>query len=189
MGEITMKTIIALSFLLAFATADTCTDCTALVSAIGAHLVSEHSLAEQGEIMVNGLCPQAENVAECEEQLPNFWESIALVLWPAYYAPEADWMCAGICKAPEDHAMTCDECLAGIMKSQEQLLNPKTIDYLVEQLTPVICASVDDDRCPCLLLGLTHQNCQRSATLQWLEHVLPGRAFSPESQNFNDDIS
>ena len=57
-------------------------------------------------------------------------------------------MCAGICKAPEDHAMTCDECLAGIMKTQEQLLNPKTIDYLVEQLTPVICASVDDDRCP-----------------------------------------
>ena len=60
----------------------------ALVSTLGAHLVSEHSLAEQDEILVNGLCPQAENVAECEEQLPNFWESIALVLWPAYYAPE-----------------------------------------------------------------------------------------------------
>ena len=60
----------------------------ALVSTLGAHLVSEHSLAEQDEIMVNGLCPQAENVAECEEQLPNFWESIAVVLWPAYYSPE-----------------------------------------------------------------------------------------------------
>ena len=60
----------------------------ALVSALGAHLVSEHSLAEQDEIMVGGLCPQAENVAECEEQLPNFWESIALILWPAYYSPE-----------------------------------------------------------------------------------------------------
>ena len=57
-------------------------------------------------------------------------------------------MCAGICKAPEDHAMTCEECQTGIMKSQEQLLNPKTIDYLVEQLTPLICASVDDERCP-----------------------------------------
>merc|ERR1712203_92796 len=106
------------------------------------------SLAEQDEILVSGLCPQAENVAECEEQLPNFWESIALVLWPAYYAPEADWMCAGIFKAPEDHAMTCEDCQAGIMKTQEQLLNPKTIDYLVEQLTPVICASIDDERCP-----------------------------------------
>merc|ERR1712172_31830 len=146
--EITMKTIIAFAFFLAVASADTCTDCTALGSTLGAHLVSEHSLAEQDEIMVNGLCPQAENVAECEEQLPNFWESIALVLWPAYYAPEADWMCAGICKAPEDHAMTCEECQTGIMKSQEQLLNPKTIDYLVEQLTPLICASVDDERCP-----------------------------------------
>merc|ERR1739842_161018 len=146
--EITMKTIIAFAFFLAVASADTCTDCTAVVSALGAHLVSEHSLAEQDEIMVGGLCPQAENVAECEEQLPNFWESIALILWPAYYSPEADWMCAGICKAPEDHAMTCEECQTGIMKSQEQLLNPKTIAYLVEQLTPVICASVDDERCP-----------------------------------------
>merc|ERR1712179_662564 len=84
----TMKTIIAFVALLAVATADTCTDCKALVSTLGAHLVSEHSLAEQDEIMVGGLCPQAENVAECEEQLPNFWESIALILWPAYYAPE-----------------------------------------------------------------------------------------------------
>ena len=52
----------------------------------------------------------------------------------------------GSAKPPR--TMTCDECLAGIMKTQEQLLNPKTIDYLVEQLTPVICASNDDDRCP-----------------------------------------
>ena len=135
----------------------------ALVSTLGAHLISEHSLAEQDEILVNGLCPQAENVAECEEQLPNFWESIALILWPAYYAPEvstervfftfgnfqADWMCAGICKAPEEHSMTCDECIAGVMKSQEQLLNPKTIDYLVDQLANGdFCASIDDERCP-----------------------------------------
>merc|ERR1712130_283578 len=56
--EITMKTIIALAFFLAVASADTCTDCTAVVSALGAHLVSEHSLAEQDEIMVGGLCPQ-----------------------------------------------------------------------------------------------------------------------------------
>merc|ERR1712110_813334 len=68
-----MKTMIAFVALLAVATADTCTDCKALVSTLGAHLVSEHSLAEQDEILVNGLCPQAENVAECEEQLPNFW--------------------------------------------------------------------------------------------------------------------
>merc|ERR1711936_849168 len=147
--KLTMKTIIAFVALLAVATADTCTDCKALVSTLGAHLVSEHSLAEQDEIMVGGLCPQAENVAECEEQLPNFWESIALILWPAYYSPEADWMCAGICKAPEEHAMTCDECIFGIMKSQEQLLDPKTIDYLVDQLANGdFCASIDDERCP-----------------------------------------
>ena len=58
-------------------------------------------------------------------------------------------MCAGICKAPEEHAMTCDECIFGIMKSQEQLLDPKTIDYLVDQLANGdFCASIDDERCP-----------------------------------------
>ena len=45
--------------------------------------------------------------------------------------------------------MTCDECIAGVMKSQEQLLNPKTIDYLVDQLANGdFCASIDDERCP-----------------------------------------
>merc|ERR1712172_451317 len=200
--EITMKTIIAFAFFLAVASADTCTDCTAVVSALGARLVSEHSLAEQDEIMVGGLCPQAENVAECEEQLPNFWESIALILWPAYYSPEADWMCAGICKAPEDHAMTCDECLTGIMKSQEQLLDPKTIDYLggslptatsappsMTSVAPQLLILSSGWACLFLPLGLTPQNCQRSAMLLWREPALPGEAVSPNSPNINDDIS
>merc|ERR1712211_68695 len=69
--QITMKTILALSVLVAVATADTCTDCSALVSTLGAHLVSEHSLAEQDEIMVGGLCPQAENVAERGSSCPT----------------------------------------------------------------------------------------------------------------------
>merc|ERR1711962_810886 len=98
----------------------------------GAHLVSEHSLAEQDEIMVNGFCPQAENVAECEEQLPNFWESIAVVLWPAYYSPEADWVCAGICKAPEDHAMTC--------ASHEDERCPRVVDPVIRQGLPLLAA-------------------------------------------------
>ena len=76
--------------------------------------------------------------------LTNFFYKCVDVPWLL----QADWMCAGICKAPEDHAMTCEECQTGIMKSQEQLLNPKTIDYLVEQLTPIICASNEDERCP-----------------------------------------
>ena len=37
----------------------------AVVSALGAHLVSEHSLAEQDEIMVGGLCPQADDLCYC----------------------------------------------------------------------------------------------------------------------------
>merc|ERR1712203_259554 len=102
--------------------------------------------------------------------------------------------------APEDHAMTCEECQTGIMKSQEQLLNPKTIDYLVEQLTPIICASNEDERCPRVvdtvirqglssLLRETSQKFQRFATPLCRELAPRGEDSSQAFQNFEDDIS
>merc|ERR1712212_1106842 len=64
----TMKAFIFSSVLLALATADTCSDCTAVVSTIAARLSSEESVAAQlvSAILVGGLCPGAENPAECE---------------------------------------------------------------------------------------------------------------------------
>ena len=46
----TMKAFIFSSALLAVAMADTCTDCTAVVSTIQARLMSEESLAAQGVV-------------------------------------------------------------------------------------------------------------------------------------------
>ena len=43
-----MKVILFSSVLLALATADSCTDCTSVVSAIKARLTSEESIAGQG---------------------------------------------------------------------------------------------------------------------------------------------
>merc|ERR1719249_270768 len=61
-----MKAFIFSSALLALAVADTCSDCTAVVSTIAARLSSEESIAAQQGILVGGLCPGAEDPAECE---------------------------------------------------------------------------------------------------------------------------
>merc|ERR1712107_526690 len=78
----TMKVLLLTSALMVLIAADTCSDCTAVVNAVQARLMSEESIAYQQGILVSGLCPDAENVAECEEALPGFWAQIANLLWP-----------------------------------------------------------------------------------------------------------
>merc|ERR1712172_183051 len=104
------------------ALADSCSDCTAVVSTIAARLSSEESIAAQQGILVGGLCPTAEDVAGCEASLPGFWAAIAELLRPGYWDPTADWMCAPSCAAPEDTVMTCDDCTMGIQMAIDQLL-------------------------------------------------------------------
>ena len=138
-----MKAFIFSSALLALAVADTCSDCTAVVSTIAARLPSEESIAAQQVvfllwrgiynaghshghcfishalkhlvvstiaahpmseesiatrqstqfkfdlqgILVGGLCPGAEDPAECEAALPGLWAGIAALLWPGYWDP------------------------------------------------------------------------------------------------------
>ena len=38
-------------------------------------------------ILVGGLCPGAEDPAECEAALPGLWAGIAAILWPGYWDP------------------------------------------------------------------------------------------------------
>ena len=60
----------------------------AVVNTLATFLTSEGSLARQSDILVGGLCPGVEDPAGCTEGLPAFWNSIAALLWPAYYSPE-----------------------------------------------------------------------------------------------------
>merc|ERR1712055_480163 len=128
----TMRAFIFSSVLLALAAADTCSDCTVVVSTIAARLTSEESIASQQAILVGGLCPTAEDVAGCEANLPGFWAQIAAILWPGYWDPSAEWMCAPLCAAPEDTVMTCDDCMMGIQAAVDQLLSEAAMDAIVE---------------------------------------------------------
>merc|ERR1712223_1298849 len=106
----TMKVLILTSAMLALAASDSCSDCTAVVSHIAGRLSTPESLAAQGEILVGELCPGAPDPEACVSGLPGLWNQIAAILWPGYWDPTAEWMCADICAAPEDTTMTCDDC-------------------------------------------------------------------------------
>merc|ERR1712156_455650 len=112
-------------------------------------LMSDESLESQKAILVGGLCPGAEDVAQCEANLPEFWGMIAALLWPGYWDPSAEWMCDPICVAPEDTIMTCDDCQAGVLAAIDQLLAPETLDRIVDFLANGdFCAALGDERCP-----------------------------------------
>merc|ERR1719331_1256010 len=150
-----MKAFIFSSALLAVAMADTCTDCTAVVSTIAARLSTEESLAAQGAILVGGLCPSQEDVAQCEASLPEFWNMIAALLWPGYWDPTAEWMCADICAAPEDVAMTCDDCKMGIQAGIDQMF--EAMDQIVEVVSAEICKENPTEECPMFVDGVLRQ--------------------------------
>merc|ERR1711997_651579 len=150
----TMKVFIFSSALLALAAANSCSDCTAVVSTIAARLSTEESLAAQGAILVGGLRPSREDVAQCEASLPEFWNMIAALLWPGYWDPTGEWMCAPICEAPEDTVMTCDDCKMGIQAAIDQMLSPEAMDVIVEGISAEICKDNPTPECPVAVDGV-----------------------------------
>merc|ERR1711874_605886 len=90
-----VKVLLLTSALMVLVAADTCSDCTAVVNAVQARLMSEESIAYQQGILVSGLCPGAENVAECEEALPGFWAAIDRLLAPETLDRIVDFLANG----------------------------------------------------------------------------------------------
>merc|ERR1712038_1316489 len=153
----TMKVLILTSAMLALAASDSCSDCTAVVSHIAGRLSTPESLAAQGEILVGELCPGAPDPEACVSGLPGLWNKMAAILWPAYWDPTAEWMCADICAAPEDTTMTCDDCKMGIQAAIDQLLEPDTLDAIVENLAPEICKDNPTEECPAAVDAIIRQ--------------------------------
>merc|ERR1719242_1188457 len=149
-----MKVLLFSSVVVALAAADTCSDCTAVVNAIQARLMSEESIAAQQAILVGGLCPGTDDPAECEANLPGFWAQIAALLWPGYWDPNAEWMCAPICAAPEDTVMTCDDCKMGIQAAIDQMLSPEAMDIIVEGISAELCKENPTPECPAAVDGV-----------------------------------
>jgi len=128
--------------------ANTCDDCTAVVNTLADYLTTEESIGKQVEILLDKICPGAEDSDGCVAGLPEFWNKIALMLWPGYYNPEESFMCAkdDICGAPGPKlVMTCDECVDGINASIDQLLSEEFIAGIVEWLSGEEFCGVEED--------------------------------------------
>merc|ERR1712027_124006 len=151
----TMKVLILTSAMLALAASDSCSDCTAVVSHIAGRLSTPESLAAQGEILVGELCPGAPDPEACVSGLPGLWNQIAALLWPGYWDPTAEWMCADICAAPEDTTMTCDDCKMGIQAGIDQMF--EAMDQIVEVVSAEICKENPTEECPMFVEGVLRE--------------------------------
>ena len=63
----------------------TCEECAQVGAAVGAFVTSEEAIADQVEILLTVICPQAEDEDACVESMPAFWSSISSVLMPAHF--------------------------------------------------------------------------------------------------------
>ena len=92
-----MKSLFLLCLFITLASASsevTCEDCQAVVTTISSFLTTPESIDRQTEILLAEICPIDPVPEDCFEQLPDFWPKVAMFLWPAYWSPDGDWMCA-----------------------------------------------------------------------------------------------
>merc|ERR1719369_437498 len=72
------------------------------------------------------------------DTLPDYWARIAAMLWPGYYNPEMEFMCVapGLCGESDKDArsLSCDECMAGIRATMDQLVRKDFIEGTISWL-------------------------------------------------------
>merc|ERR1711942_354826 len=86
MGAITrMKVVLVLLFAACVSAEWTCDDCKAASEALGVYTTTDDALNRMSEILVAELCPQAPSPDKCVEDLPGFWGSLAIYVFPEHY--------------------------------------------------------------------------------------------------------
>merc|ERR1711931_388046 len=148
----------------------TCDDCNAVVEATGAYLASDDAVQWQIDTILQTVCPTLENPDECVEGIPEFWLMVARVLWPGYWNPEAEWMCAqeGLCGPPAPRDINYEECQEGIMLAIEQMQSDEFIAGIKEALSgpafcgtepdPELCGRVIDVLFPAVLIAFSENS-------------------------------
>merc|ERR1712200_320406 len=123
MGIIIMKLVLAIAVacLAPAIKADfTCYDCITFGTAMQGYLMTADSIAEQTELLVAILCPQADDPAVCDSAIRGYWSGIATAMYPVFSQ-------LGVCKKTFLAAPTCDECtgsigaVADVIESEAQI--------------------------------------------------------------------
>merc|ERR1711973_278833 len=142
MGEINMKsfTAIILACTISAISAEiTCQECLAFTGNMEKHLTEDEIVATQVEILVDTLCPQAEDVPECDATIKAWWPKIAAALFPVAIEPE--------------HllgAATCQECVQATVDIANIIKLESQVKLAVDLLKGDILCAVDADPATCV---------------------------------------
>merc|ERR1712012_1099513 len=111
--------------------APTCDECIAAMDALVARLTGETSLVEQISVMVDTICPQAENPGDCITRLTAAWPEIAGLIYPRYLDGNAVCGALGSCALRE---WTCEECTNGLVQIATIFVQQEYIDDIISFL-------------------------------------------------------
>merc|ERR1711997_1222599 len=140
---------------------NTCGNCQAVVVSFSHHLTTLASIELQKISLEWNLCRHMpiEQVSICYYGVQNYWGSLAKQFWHGYYDPEASWTCGDSCETPEDHALECSECEAGLQLSLQQLSSQEALDEIFSRLEGSgFCTGADNEAlCTAFLLMATYQ--------------------------------
>merc|ERR1712198_14924 len=134
----------------------TCDDCLTFSGNMQTYLMSGESVAEQTELLVALLCPQAEDAAGCEAGFWAWWAKIAAAMYPEFL--EANSICGqlGACGIKTLLGEpTCDECTASLGAVADIIGSEGKIAEIVEFLKgDAFCVgSPDADTCAIAIEG------------------------------------
>jgi len=96
-----------------------------------ARLTGETSLVEQISVMVDTICPQAENPGDCITRLTAAWPEIAGLIYPRYLDGNAVCGALGSCALRE---WTCEECTNGLVQIATIFVQQEYIDDIISFL-------------------------------------------------------
>merc|ERR1719264_2521592 len=82
--KLSMVAIVATMAFSSTSALPTCEECVFAMDALVTRLTGEVSLAEQISVMVDTICPQAENPDDCITRLTAAWPEIAGLIYPRY---------------------------------------------------------------------------------------------------------
>merc|ERR1711884_979828 len=142
----TLVTILAFSSF-SVSAAPTCDECIAAMDALVARLTGETSLGEQISVMVDTICPQAENPEDCITRLTAAWPEIAGLIYPRYLDGNAVCGALGSCALRE---WTCEECTNGLVQIATIFVQQEYIDDIISFLQGEAYCGVHADHPTCL---------------------------------------
>merc|ERR1712020_498401 len=127
--------------------APTCDECITAMDALVARLTGETSLGEQISVMVDTICPQAENPEDCITRLTAAWPEIAGLIYPRYL--DGNTVCVGLgsCELRDERGVlypivpihrsgewTCEECTNGLVQIATIFVQQEYIDDIIASM-------------------------------------------------------